>query len=474
MNSSVIAELEGTLVKDPDPFPYFMLIAFEASGPIRFSLLLLFWPVIRLLDLLGMKEASLRLTIFIAIAGLPKSEIEYVGRAVLPKFYMDNLNNDAWKIFSRYEKKVVVTRTPRVMVERFLKMHLGANEVIGSELIFNRFGFATGWVRDIRSISDRVDRLFGNEEMSLALGRWIGFDSPTFVSLCKNRCHERLTMQQEDGHIPKQPHPVIFHDGRLVKHPKPITALLILLWFPIAIILAIIRVPIGLAIPLRHQRNYMSPILGYRVLTKNPPNSSSVSAVSSKKGVLYVCNHRTVMDPLFLSRVLGQNIPAVVYSMSPIWRKIAPIRTVHLTRSRSKDAEMIAKELENGDLVICPEGTTCREPFLLRFSSLFAELTDDIVPVAINYKPQLFHATTARGRKVLDAIFFLMNPLNVYEISFLKKISMEDSSIAGKSSYEIANHVQRLLADALGFQCTDFTRKYKYRLLAGNDGIVAS
>ena len=51
---SVIAELEGTLVKNPDPFSYFMLIAFEASGLIRFAILLFLWPVIRFLDLFGL------------------------------------------------------------------------------------------------------------------------------------------------------------------------------------------------------------------------------------------------------------------------------------------------------------------------------------------------------------------------------------------------------------------------------------
>ncbi|KNA06952.1 hypothetical protein SOVF_176340 [Spinacia oleracea] len=466
---SVVAELEGTLVKDPDPFTYFMLIAFEASGLIRFTLLLLFWPIIRFLDLVGMEDVGFKLTTFIAVAGVRISDIESVARAVLPKFYMDDIDIDAWRVFSQYDKKVVVTKTPRVMVERFVKEHLKADEVIGSELVVNRFGYAMGFIRDVGSDSGRVAKLFGDEEPSLGLGRSSSNDSNTFMSLCKEQCHApfKQTNKLLNGHNDvSRPLPVIFHDGRLVKRPTPFIALLILLWIPIGVVLAIIRMSIGLVLPF-WLVPYATAAFGGGVIVKGKPPASS-------GGVLFVCTHRTLMDPVILSYVLGRRIPAVTYSISRVSEILSPIPTIRLTRDRHVDGERIRKELGKGDLVVCPEGTTCREPFLLRFSALFAELTDTIVPVAMNYRVGFFHATTARGWKGLDPFFFFMNPRPIYEVTFLNQLPAEATCSAGKSPHDVANYVQRILAATLGFECTNFTRKDKYRLLAGNDGTVSN
>lgn len=181
---SVAAELEGTLLRHPDPFSYFMLVAFEASGLIRFAILLFAWPIIRMLGAVGMGDAGHRLMIFLALAGTRLAEIESVGRAVLPKFYMDDIDMEAWRVFSSYQRRLVVTKFPKVMVERFAKEHLRADEVIGGELHVNRFGLATGFLKDAKgAITDQVEAIFKNDQVHVGLGRQTS--ALSFLSHCK-------------------------------------------------------------------------------------------------------------------------------------------------------------------------------------------------------------------------------------------------------------------------------------------------
>lgn len=272
----------------------------------------------------------------------------------------------------------------------------------------------------------------------------------------------------------KYPKPLIFHDGRLALKPKPLMTLAMLMWVPLGFILAWVRIILAFSLP----HNISTPLLastGLR-LTASRPKITKEEKLKAHN-YLYACNHRTLLDPLYISFVLQRDLVAVTYSLSRMSEILAPIKTVRLIRNRNEDAKKMKHFLKQGDLVVCPEGTTCREPYLLRFSPLFSELSDEIVPVAIDTHVTMFHGTTAGGLKCLDPIFFLMNPSSCYYVQLLEKVSpsLTTSNINyDDAKFEVANHVQTQIGKALGFECTTLNRKDKYMILAGNEGIVST
>lgn len=272
----------------------------------------------------------------------------------------------------------------------------------------------------------------------------------------------------------KYPRPLVFHDGRLAFAPTPPAALAMYTFLPFAIALVVFRTIAFSFLPYR----VCFPVgaftgMHYRLVGGHVPTARQ-GGEGGGGGRLYVCNHRTLLDPIIVAAALGKPVTAVTYSLSPVSELIAPIRTARLTRDREKDQRNMAAVLARGDLVVCPEGTTCREEYLLRLSPLFAELGVDVNPVALDTRVGMYYGTSTKpGAKWMDPFYFMMNPRPAYRVEFLPRAATTPADNGGRGdSIDVANRVQRELGEALGFELTGLTRKDKYMMLAGNEGVV--
>nr|CAB3493320.1 unnamed protein product [Digitaria exilis] len=393
-SDTVVADLDGTLLCGRSSFPYFAHMAFETGGVLRLLLLIVLAPLAGLLYYFVSEPAGIQVLIFASMAGAKISDIEAVARAVLPKFYCSDLHPESWRVFSECGRRCVLTANPRIMVEAFLKEYIGTDVVVGTELAVWR-GRATGLVRSPGVLvgeqkADALRRTFGDMSPDVGLGDR-RTDYP-FMRLCKEGYVVPATPKVKPVAREDLPKPVVFHDGRLVQKPSPAMALLTVLWIPIGFLLACLRIAAGALLPMRMVYHAFRA-LGVRVTIKgNPPPPASRE--TGQTGVLFICSHRTLLDPIFLSTALGRPITAVTYSV--------------------------------------------------------------------------------RGWKGLDPFYFFMNPSPGYVVTFLNKLPGELTCSGGKSSHEVANYIQRIIASTLSYECTSFTRKDKYKALAGNDGSVVS
>lgn len=184
---TVVADMDGTLLRGRSSFPYFALVAFEVGGILRLLFLLLLAPLAGFLYYFISESAGIRVLIFATFAGMRVSDIESVARAVLPKFYSEDLHPESWRVFSSCGKRYVLTANPRIMVEAFLKEFLGADMVMGTE-ISSYGGRATGFVKVPgvlvgKNKADAIKAAFGEAAPEIGLGdRHTDF---AFMSLCK-------------------------------------------------------------------------------------------------------------------------------------------------------------------------------------------------------------------------------------------------------------------------------------------------
>lgn len=179
--TTTVCDFHGGLLRTQSFFPYFMLVAFEGGSIFRAFFLLLSCPILWFLD----PELQLRVMVFITFVGLRVRDMESVSRAVLPKFYLENLNLKTCEVLAVSGSKLVVSRVPRVMIEGFLKEYLNVDEVFGTELQTHGSYF-TGLVSGSGLlVKHRVIREhFGHKMPDIGIGSSSLHDHP-FISLCK-------------------------------------------------------------------------------------------------------------------------------------------------------------------------------------------------------------------------------------------------------------------------------------------------
>uniref|UniRef100_J3L2H7 DUF8039 domain-containing protein n=1 Tax=Oryza brachyantha TaxID=4533 RepID=J3L2H7_ORYBR len=153
----------------------------------------------------------------------------------------------------------------------------------------------------------------------------------------------------------RYPKPLIFHDGHLAFLPTPSAVLAFFLFPPLGVTLSVIRISIGIVVSYKISFS-AGAVFGVRFRTSG---LRALEPGVKRRGILYVCTHRTLVDPIMLTAALQKPVPTMTYSLSQLSEIIAPISTVRLTRDRVRDAETMSCLLEHGDLTVCPEGTTC-------------------------------------------------------------------------------------------------------------------
>ncbi|KAK3140009.1 hypothetical protein QOZ80_5AG0394060 [Eleusine coracana subsp. coracana] len=513
--TTLVVDVDGALLRRGSAsslFPYFMLVALEAGGFLRGLALLLLYPLILLLALLLLgtsgnnRDLAVRAMACVAFCGLRARSFR-AGRAVMPRWLLEDAAAEAMDVARRAgggadgeparKKKVVwASAMPRVMVEPLLREYLmvPAGEVVAAREMRTVCGFYTGLMDDDGGFGETIvselmrkkkkkNKADGSDNddddvVGFSGGGSMDFLRTPIASICKDVYVVSAEEQRKWRGLARSAYPrrpLVFHDGRLAFLPTPSATLAMYTWLPLGAVLSILRLAASIALPYRvatllHAATGQS----WRLRSTLPP--CHVTSTGGG-GQLYACNHRTLIDPVYVSIALDRPVRAVSYSLSRVSDFLSPIGpTVRLARDRAQDGAAMARLLASGArVVVCPEGTTCREPYLLRFSPLFAELAggengNGVVPVALAVETGMFYGTTAGGWKGVDPFYYLANPRMCYTVEFLERVDTAEVREGKVPSTDVANRVQRDIAQALGYQCTMLTRRDKYRVLAGNDG----
>lgn len=170
-NKTVVFEFESTLLRSTSLFSYFMLVAFEAGGLLRSLIFFLSYPLVWLL---GEGQLGLNIMVFLCLFGIKKDTFR-IGSAVLPKFFLEDVGWEGFEAVMRCERKVALTKLPRVMVEGFLKDYLGVESVVARDVKSFK-GYFLGLFEESKENNTRLYEAKGDNENTFRItGNHIGY-----------------------------------------------------------------------------------------------------------------------------------------------------------------------------------------------------------------------------------------------------------------------------------------------------------
>ncbi|KAF9594653.1 hypothetical protein IFM89_034336 [Coptis chinensis] len=137
-----------------------MLVAFEGGSIIRAFMLLLSYPFLLAMN----HEIRLRVKVFITFCGLKLKYMDSVGMAVLPKFYLENLNLQAYEVLASTGRKVL-------------------NYRIMEGMYFISFVDGPGLLVKHKALKE----FFGDDKPDIGLGSSNSVHDHLFISLCKKQ-----------------------------------------------------------------------------------------------------------------------------------------------------------------------------------------------------------------------------------------------------------------------------------------------
>ncbi|KAK3023327.1 hypothetical protein RJ639_043514, partial [Escallonia herrerae] len=281
LRSTIVFHVEGALLRSSSVFPYFMLVAFEAGGILRALVLLFLYPFVCLVS----RELALKIMVFLCFFGIKKESFR-IGTTVLPKFFLEDVGHEGFEVMMKCGKKVGVSDLPSVMVEGFLKEYLGVDAVIGRKLKV-ACGYFTG-LMEAKTGSSVLNS--GEKELDFHL---IGFGCSSMFphehifSHCKDVLLVNEAEKRKWNVLPRNKYPksLIFHDGRLAFRPTSVDTLVMFLWLPLGLFLAIIRLIANLSLPYK----LSLPLLAFTGMRGTISRSKLVASVELPRS--YTCSN---------------------------------------------------------------------------------------------------------------------------------------------------------------------------------------